>query len=162
MKNIFLTSILLFSFFISFGQSIKKYSLITSEDESNTSRYFLQYNGIKIPIGSLLINENFFYFKGNNITYKIDTSKIELNSISFHVKEYSLNSALNSFSNQSQTALVLQLLAPSLLLLKSDVGIYSTLGVSFIAAIIHINSFRHLKKYSTFDKSKKNAIEYPY
>ena len=102
-----------------------------------------------------------FFFNVNNTLYKIEKSKINFANKLIEVNElynYSNGKALVKFSNQSQFALVLQSLAPGLLFLKTDVGIYGTLGVSLIALIIHLDAFRHLKTFALIE----SAIEYPY
>lgn len=157
MKNLLLTSILLLSFFFSFSQSEKKYTISEISDDFNYT-YNLNYNDINVRVNAIFEYNNYFYFNINNILYKIEMSKINIKLKIDELKNYSNGEALVKFSRQSQLALILQILAPSLLFLKSDVGIYGTLGVSLLATIIHIDAFRHLKTFAKIDK----AIEYPY
>lgn len=157
MKNLLLTSILLLSFFFSFSQSVKKYTISEISDDFNYT-YNLNYNDINVRVNAIFEYNNYFYFNINNILYKIEMSKINIKLKIDELKNYSNGEALVKFSRQSQLALILQILAPSLLFLKSDVGIYGTLGISLVATIIHIDAFRHLKTFAKIDK----AIEYPY
>lgn len=169
MKNLLLTSILLLSFLFSFSQSEKKYTVTEIEKDYNKF-LVLKYNDKIIPIEIIYNTENYLYFLNKNATfylkeklkiYKIEKSKIVFVNLKIpidKVDNYDNNDALLKFSSQSQLALILQILAPSLLFLKSDVGIYGALGVSLLATIIHIDAFRHLKTFAKIDK----AIEYPY
>lgn len=166
MKNILLTIILLFNFLFSFSQIEKKYT-VSEAFYDNTNVYLLNYNGsnIKIEIDFFTEKDLFFRISQNNNLYKIPFSKIDsteqlsnILSTKNNIEFYTNGMALNQFSSQSQFALILQILAPGLLFLKTDVGIYGALGVSLLASIIHIDAFRHLKTFAIIDK----AIEYPY
>lgn len=159
MKNLLLTSILLLSFFFSFSQSEKKYTVNNCDGYDNL--FTFNYNEKIITIKTMFNNANYFYFNINDTLYKIERSKVNFTNMLVGVdelKNYSNGEALVKFSSQSQFALILQILAPSLLFLKSDVGIYGTLGVSLLATIIHIDAFRHLKTFALIE----SAIEYPY
>jgi hypothetical protein len=160
MKNLLLTSILLLSFLFSYSQSDKKYTVNNCDGYDNL--FTFNYNNKIITIKTMFNNANYFYFNINDTLYKIERSKVNFTNMSVGVvdelKNYSNGEALVKFSSQSQIALILQILAPSLLFLKSDGGIYGTLGVSLVATIIHIDAFRHLKTFAKIDK----AIEYPY
>lgn len=166
MKNYLLTSILLLSFLFSFSQSDKKYT-VSEAVYDNTNVCLLNYKetNIKIDIDFFTEKDLFFRISQNNNLYKIPFSKIDsteqlsnILSTKNTIEYYTNGMALNQFSSQSQFALILQILAPSLLFLKSDVGIYGTLGVSLLATIIHIDAFRHLKTFALIE----SAIEYPY
>ena len=166
MKNLLLISILLLSFLFSYSQSGKKYT-VNEAVYDNTNVCLLTYNesNVKIDIEYFTEKDLFFRISQNNNLYKIPFSKIDsseqlLNILSTKntIEFYTNGMALNQFSSQSQLALILQILAPSLLFLKSDVGIYGTLGVSLLATIIHIDAFRHLKTFALIE----SAIEYPY
>jgi hypothetical protein len=160
MKKALFTSIILFNFLFAFSQNEKRYSIIQDEKDE----ILLKYENKSISIKNLSIIDNSIYFKMEEIIYKIDTSKIDLTKYNNIIQVYnnSFNITLLNFSNQAQMGLILQMLSPALLFLKSDNGIYGSIALSFVAIIIQIDSYRYLKKYSEFEKNKNNAIEYTY
>jgi len=160
MKKLLFTSIILFSFLFAFSQNEKRYSIIQSE----AVQILLKYENKSFIIENLSKIDNYLYFKIEEVVYKIDTSKIDFSNYNNIIDEYnnSLNTSLLSFSNQAQTGLILQMLSPALLFLKSDAGLYGSIALSFIAIFIQIDSYRHLKTYTEFEKNKNNAIEYTF
>ncbi len=160
MKKILFTLIALFSFLFVFSQNEKRYSII--ENENN--EILLKHDEKSFSIENLSKIDNFLYFNIEQVIYKIDTSKIDFSKYNNIINEYnnSLNTSLLSFSTQAQTGLILQMLSPALLFLKSDAGLYGSIALSFVAIFIQIDSYRHLKKYTEFEENKNNAIEYPF
>lgn len=161
MKNIFITSILFFSFLFSFGQTVKKYS-ITEVTGNETPTYSLRYGEKNLPIRILFKNSNYFFFIEKDTVYKIELNNIDLSKISDFVsksKDYNnLNDALVRFSGQAQTGLAIQLIAPCVLFIKNEASIYGAIGLSLLGTALNITSYNHLKKFTKIDK----AIIYPY
>jgi hypothetical protein len=160
MKKALFTSIILFNFLFAFSQNEKRYSIIQDEKDE----ILLKYENKSFSIENLSKIDNYLYFKIEEVIYKIDTTKIDFSKYNSFIYEddNSLNTSLSAFSNQAQTGLFLQLLSPALLFLKNDTGLYGSIALSFVAIIIQIDSYRHLKKYTEYEKNKNNAIEYTY
>ncbi len=123
--------------------------------------YYLKYNNETIQIQLMFNTENCIFFKIKDVLYKIERTKINFTVSSNTINNlpfFSNSDLLLKFSNQSQLALILQILAPGLLFTKTDLGIYGALAVSLFATIIHVNAFSNIKSIALID----SAIEYPY
>ena len=181
MKNLFLLLSLIFSFLFSFSQNTKKYKLIENDS------IVLKYNNNEVTVTKLVLIDNYIYFTiidktkkldtidKNEIelieyvstrNYKIDTSKIEfVNVETIIIQDIDLNSSLVNFSSQAQTGLIIQLIAPILIVIPTY-GIYGVLGLNLIGMILHIDSHRYIKQHKknieNLNNETKNIPEYPF
>jgi hypothetical protein len=161
MKKISSLIILLAVCFNSFGQDIKKYILIENTDGKLSYFKLITMNdGSEKYIDIVYVTKSYLYLNEQSVMKKIKVSEIDLSRISknyFTEEDISINQSLNNFSKQAKIGLAIQLISPAIpLILKTEIGLYSALGLSIIGATIHILAFNHLTTFAMINQ----AVDY--
>jgi hypothetical protein len=117
-------------------------------------------DGSEKYIDIVYVTKSYLYLNEQSVMKKIKVSEIDLSRISknyFTGEDISINQSLNNFSKQAKIGLAIQLISPAIpLILKTEIGLYSALGLSIIGATIHILAFNHLTTFAMINQ----AVDY--